>query len=63
MINLNDDARCYVSMEFAVSFLSKIECVVGDQSEAKTTLKNLLTNGLMRQEVFKIRLDDMSRRH
>jgi hypothetical protein len=50
-------------MEFAVSFLSKIECVVGDQSEAKTNFKNLLTNGLMRQEVFKIRLDDMSRRH
>ena len=63
MINLNDDARCYVSMEFAVSFLSKIECVVGGQSEAKTNFKNLLTNGLMRQEVFKIRLDDMSRRH
>ena len=39
MINLNDDARCYVSMEFAVSFLSKIECVVGDRSEAKTNFK------------------------
>ena len=32
MINLNDGARCYVSTEFTVSFLSKIECGVNNRS-------------------------------